>query len=125
METLRPFLPLGAYLLGLIGLAVTGGVVLDRRFRRAETKTAKREALGRGRVMPVLIWGLGGASMLAIGMSMDRALLPFVVYLGASAQAHGAYAAFRWRLRRSMVPPPVGDANETQPKWSDSKEPAS
>lgn len=118
VETLRPFLPLGLYLLGLIALAATGGIVLSRRVRRAETLQAKREALGRGRLMPVLIWGLGGAAMVAIGMLMDRALLPVVVFLGGGAHAHGIYAAFRWRLRRSLAPPQAEDPYETQPQWS-------
>lgn len=118
VESLRPFLPLGLYLLGLIALAAIGGIVLARRVRRAEALPAKREAMGRGRVMPVLIWGLGGAVMVAIGMLMDRALLPVVVFLGGGAHVNGIYAAFRWRLRRSLAPPQADDPNETQPQWS-------
>lgn len=83
------------YAIVMLAATIASYIFTALRVRRKRARAARKQALGNGAALPLVLWVVGGVSMYAIGKVNDRALLPLVVFLATSIGFTYAHYAFR------------------------------
>jgi uncharacterized protein len=86
------------YVAVFLGSAVLGLLILTLRVFTNKARAAKKDALGKGAVIPVLTIFIGAIAMFMIGAAAERVLLPLGGYLGTVFLAMGSQILIRKRL---------------------------
>ncbi len=93
---------LTAYFIFMLAATSVSIVFTYARVRSKRARAARREALGSGVFLPIILWFVGGVSIYVIGAISKGVLLPIVVFLATSIGFTSAYFAFRKSMKKRI-----------------------